>query len=490
MGFDNDYRRYYPYVAAAGEALWQFGRSFTSTTEPSRTLRSNSRPNMVGSYGSSRKKLPKTVVNAGDFSYGKRMLQQEDYVIGNITQANPLYTGNGKNLLKFNSNTGEMPVWVCDLSTLCNAISMSAGTTYAYKASPWYKLNFTKGFSGGTQTWNPWKSAPTGTDLDAPFFENIGWQYTLEQSSDGNMSAASPPNINFGKNAILKWIDFRGLFYGTNNRTTDWFIDIVHIKDPALHLIPAIDMKYTDGTAPDDDVQRRRLFWSEVARKLVANPLVPQFESWRGKVKTVYREKIHIDEKETTYNSLHSREKRIFLKLNKLLNYQWRNLQKYQNNTTLTGSIVDPSVIDLNYSIDPLAAPDQRLYLIIRATSNLDYYNNASNKTGGNVADGTLPDGKTGFWSKSGTAVGVNFERQDGVATSGNSTDAAKVAGQAGPYELTSIDNQFGSKITRHIAYMGPSGNKLAQDNTLAVGADVPTFDFVLRAKWVYSPQL
>lgn len=439
-------------------------------------------------YGSSRVKLPKTVVSSGAFSYGKRIVQQEDYIIGNITKAHPLWQGEGFNQLKFDSSTGEMPVWVCDLTTFANQISVLNGSTYAYKAYPFWKLNFTKGFSGGFQTWYPYTGTMTGNQRDAPFFENCGFQYTTEKTTDAKLYA-SPPSVNMGKNAILKWVDFRGLFYGVNNRQTDWYIDVLHVKDPALHIIPEIDMQYTDGTvAIDDDVQKRRLFWSEVARKLVANPLTPQFESWRGKVKTIYREKISIAEKETTYNSLHSREKRIFLKLNKLLNYQWRNLQKVQANANLNVSVMDPTVVDYNATVEPLAAPDQRVYLVIRATSNLDY---AGTLSGGVKAD-TIYDTNQGttslFFAKDGVQSALDFAKQDGQNLAGlGLPDCA-----FGSYSYATVDGTgIAQKQIKNIAAIKnlPNAPAAVVQTGSAVGADVPSFDFVLRAKWVYSAQ-
>lgn len=423
----------------------------------------------MGSFGNTRQRLRPKYRKLGRDKAWKHRAMNEDPIIYRMVKANELDIGHGFNTLKFSHKTpGELPLWLCDLTTFYHTVrdvsTASPGT--AFDPKPWWKLNLTK-----TAAHVP------GSTHDSVSFESIDYSYNVEwakQPADG----AVPANY---KNQILKWIDFRGMFYGCNNRDVDWDIRVVRITNPALHVVPEMDLSGAPPTTQQakDSLAERRLFWSEMVRKFTANPILPGAKvDFKRAVKTVWKQTIHIPAKENTVTALNSKHMKVFLRLNRLLNYGWRHTNTTIDDATAYGFMNDPTQLDAtDRSADAYVKPEGRLYLLIRATCPVD----------SSDADRTYAEGYTMF-NKADAAVGLTntYDASGGALGSGTLTNTGAGVPTMLPALVASIDhNTTGTFAGSNIFAFkkGPVGTVITTGE--AIGMDNPTFDFVLRAKLI-----
>lgn len=424
----------------------------------------------MGAFGNTRVKLRPRYKKLGRDKEWKHRSMNEDPTIYRMIKANQLDDGHGYNVLKFSHVTpGELPLWVCDLTTFHHVVkevgSEPEGNSFTPK--PWWKLNLTKSVAH-----------TPGTTDDSVSFESINYTYDVEyakQPVDGTI-----PTVY--KNQILKWIDFRGMFYGTNNRDVDWDIRVVRIGNPNLHVVPEMDLSGSPPTTQEakDALAERRLFWAEMCREFTANPIVPGAKvDFRKSMKTVWKTRLHIPAKENTVAALNSKQMKVFLRLNRLLNYDWRHTSTSLTNEQAYDFMNTPNTVDTtDRSSEAYVKPGARLYLLIRATCPVDSA----------TADRTYADGFTMINTNNDTVGLTNTYAADGTIaqTAGYTTNdgvPTTVPALAGELAHGNTGTFIGSNI---FAFKkGPVGAVITTGE--AIGVDNPTFDFVLRAKLIQA---
>lgn len=433
--------------------------SIRASTKEELKLRARQQ-NMVNvTFGATRRRLRPTTINAGSRSVAKRVRSMCESTIYNMTQANELDVGNGKNFMKFVKATGELPVWLCDLTTFNNVVKYSTHPTgSAYTAKPWWKLVLSQ---SGTSQFDP-----VAAQYNAPHFENLNYTYSLEDSPGGEAPS-------FRRNGRLEWIDFRGLFYGVNKRDTDWEISLIQFKDDNLVPVP------TDPVATLDAEDSRLFFWMNLARQMTANPIVPQIGRNKRPFRYLFKERIHIPAKSDDVASLNSVQKKVFARLNKQLNYGWRKTNNVPTGTDgKVASMDDPGTYPGQVAtVDPLLHPRSRVYLMLRATCPIAAEEGAD----------TLYEKVQAFYQKDDVRMALS--------ESGAGITITEAAGQAAhslqmlPVTYASADNAGSgagnSAYAGNFAYI-KTIDGAAVTNGTQLGQDNPSFDFVLRAKITY----
>lgn len=370
-------------------------------------------PNMVtyGHSGGDWSTAPRGKVFSGRDTLKKRIAKDEEYYVTRMIKANDFDTGYGYNKLEYNNTSGRLPIWLCDLTDFDNATRIrthkSTGTTHAWlvshAAKPWYVLNFRQ--TSGTITPDvSYNSAAFAEEAPAMFFDQLDYRYLLEtttvRTTDTNYydpttatgtistdatvesSTYTTQDRYADKTPILKWVDFRGLFYGVKSREVKWNIDVVQFAEDYLDPVP-MDMMGTypstvDGRTIDRRMQERAQFWYQMAKTKTSHPLLPKYlgdVSLEKGVRYLARYSFKVRESLTDADQINKVEKKINLRLNKILNRSWKRDLSAVNSVRVDDIYGEGKGLD-----DPTSAnarthrsttrihPRSRVYLMISAT--------------------------------------------------------------------------------------------------------------------------
>lgn len=363
----------------------------------------------------------KAVVTLSKDTIRKRVEKDEKFYITRMIKMNEFDSGIGYNKLEFNHTTGRLPLWLCDLTdfdnfTRTSEIVTNGGTktttnfAISHGAAPWYVLNFRHTDDGHDAV-----SVPSTGDINnvfheerkALFFERLNYRYELDTSTIGTTGSGAPYNPTAipypstitaeagdgstnstttnawvplsGESPMLKWIDFRGLFYGVKSREVKWNVSIVQFAKDYLDPVPADKFDFSVfGSYGGDKVRDRFQFWYKTAKKLTAHPMLPsslgEYKSEPG-IRYLAKYTFKVAESLNDADQINKVEKRINLRLNKILRKKW----KYDS--TVPNSVHPDLIYGDGKGLDnPMAHnafsrlessrihPRSRVYLMISAT--------------------------------------------------------------------------------------------------------------------------
>lgn len=529
---------------------------------------------VYGKSGSDWTGSRRSVVTVSKDTLAKRVAKEETFYIQRMIKMNEFDAPVGYNKLEFNHDTGRLPVWLCDLTDFDNiTTNMQAGggvsNTYTinHGCAPWYVLNFKQ-----TDVSHNVAALPGAVDADAClheerkalFFDQLNYRYETELStigtSDGSGNVFLPSAIPYpptivqnggvsttqfdgliaGKSPMLKWIDFRGMFYGVKSREVEWTISVVQFAKDYLDPVPNEKLNYNTASLGDDKVRERFQFWYKTAKKLTAHPLLPKtmgdYNGEKG-VRYLAKYKFKVRESLTDADQINKVEKRINLRLNKILRKKWQYDHSSHNAYSVGDVYGDGKGLDDPMSKNAISIrecsrihPRSRVYLMISATcpkSNLENADKVTNVVSGAVVDPTKVRNVTyevpfkytdaGFnnseWIGGTNDVSATIEpvtiKLPGTGLGGMSSitnyvqqiDEADLVANTGKnalrVETSTGDTYTDTRGRLHIGanvLRGPDGSdtsatiaQLARFTEVVddPGRDNPTFDFILRMKYV-----
>lgn len=362
-----------------------------------------------GHSGGDWAKARKSILSIGKNTLSKRVEKEESFYVTRMLKTNEFDANVGYNKLEFNNTSGRLPVWLCDLTdfdNVCRVNSTAGGVGSAlvnHAARPWYVLNFkqTTGVPTVASTLGMYSFAEESPAL---YFDQLDYRYELEtsnvNSSDlanydptsvvasitddtgGDSGSTSTADKFSNKTPVLRWVDFRGLFYGVKSREVKWNIDVVQFAEDYLDPVPMDVMMNvsgaTDQRLTDRRQQERLQFWYQFAKQKTAHPLLPRnmgdFSYEKG-VRYLARYSFKIRESLTDADQINKVEKKINLRLNKILNRNWRrDMSSYMalRQADIYGDgkgLDDPAAFNAkSYRATSRIHPRSRVYLMISAT--------------------------------------------------------------------------------------------------------------------------
>lgn len=395
----------------------------------------------------------KSVVTMSKDTLRKRIAKEEDFYITRMVKMNEFDSGVGHNKLEFNQTTGRLPVWLCDLTDYDNVSAMSgvySGTSdyerdyvVSHVARPWYVLNFKQ----GAVTHDITPTNVSEIDLDAYkdlheerlalYFDKLDYRYEMEMStvpsavnidpatgavtvgtrfdptkietstnktlvqkiSNQQFGTANTHGSNSGKLPMLKWVDFRGMFYGVKSREVEWTLSVVQFAKDYLDPIPNDYLQAGGAAGGEAKVRDRFQFWYQTAKKLTAHPMLPRMADYDGEkgLRYLAKYKFKIREALNDADQINKVEKRINLRLNKILRKRWKFDASKQNAYNVSDVYTSNKGLDnpmdknaVNYLESSRIHPRSRVYLMISATCPKSDLENADKVT--NVYNGAVLD--------------------------------------------------------------------------------------------------
>lgn len=223
------------------------------------------------------------------------------------------------------------PCHVYDITCVSNA----SGTTTS-AATVAYKLGFTSDTASSAATWTPMTSS-----------------VPLQQWSVMTAPNNNPERMEGGQ-SFLDWVSIKLLFYAATTIPNKITIDLVKFTRDAF--VPSPDDFTT--TSPEHTA-----FWQAMIHRQIWNPIHPVNQNHKKYFKVLKSITIEMDPKETDeMSSTRYKEVTLFCKLNKRLNYRWK-----EDAIPLVG----PSTVGVatNVTNQNRVHPRARIFLMIRSYS-------------------------------------------------------------------------------------------------------------------------
>lgn len=211
-----------------------------------------------------------------------------------------------------------------------------------------------------------------GTEVVAPVFhvlrrsnetataDTVWWADSARRLAFWNSPESGSVVDKYPHNkAVVRWVGAKMMFYAPLNQPTKIQVDLVQFKDQ--RLVPQTVVQPATGTTTvtvaDPFVTG---FWDYMTSQYAWNPVQSQDTTYRKYVKFLKRATIYLDPKDTTDpSSSRYKELNFFMRLNKLIKYDWNRTDRIVFNAQ------DQQVNDGN--VAAIAHPRARTYLMIRA---------------------------------------------------------------------------------------------------------------------------
>lgn len=184
------------------------------------------------------------------------------------------------------------------------------------------------------------------------------WTPLNNQTGLQQWSVQTAPNGNSdrmeGGQSYLDWLNVKLLFYAATTIPNKITIELVQFTRDAF--VPNPD----DVTATSVE---HTAFWQAMIHRQIWNPIFPVSGTYRKYVKVLKSITVEMDPKETDeMSSTRYKEVNLFCKLNRRLNYRWKD-------TAIP--LVGPTTIDtpVNFTNQNRVHPRGRIFLMIRSTS-------------------------------------------------------------------------------------------------------------------------
>lgn len=304
----------------------------------------------------------------------ERLSISEDVYVTRMTHANEAEVGVGAVQLKYddtisdlgNPTAGDLPCHILDVTDMAHKYQDQSGIDIPWYCRPCYVLNFFKSTSSdGTR---------------GPFFRRHDWVYEFESYSGQNrfqgVNTGQDVVTSAGQKAILDWADIRLRMYGVQSRNVKYTIQLVrladHLSPNPSNPLPAWSTAMADQIGNGDMIDRFNT-WFNYIKPEVSNDILPRMGGKDRGFKVIKTWRYNIKQKSADNAQVNKIDKKIFLKIGKVLNHQWRKNSQYASiNTTnlyTAGFLDDPSTGNVyKAASDPHVSPGNRLYLIIKAT--------------------------------------------------------------------------------------------------------------------------
>lgn len=292
------------------------------------------------------------------FNFGKKVSALKQLaVLDKKTIQYELWEAHGVN--NFNATTGYQFLW---------NLTDNTGSLRSY--FPLHITDLTAGGPTSPTTWYMYTNAAAPSQIEfgqiqhqRPDNNSLTPYYFVVKGPSGTTTA--PPNTQKLGRTLLDYVSIDLLLRGIRSRPTCFTIQIVQLKDEALH---------PDVTANDE----RSGFWEKQIRPLINNPILKRVDGYdrTNKLKVLKTWKFHFDPDESNNLDTVPTQRRVnlFYRCNKYCNWMERGASPTSadamKNTDDTNIITAGAtgLIDAQTNAGRIDYND-RLYLIIKASA-------------------------------------------------------------------------------------------------------------------------
>lgn len=290
----------------------------------------------------------------------KSMVENEIYRCQAVSE----YESNGGAVVMLNSKgsgpsseimyPGFAPIYMWDVTQIPNGSDTSTLNMYSARI----RQNI-----DGIQFRNEYVAGSPHVAAGTPGDQTVAYLKPETVSSISNI------NHNPKKKSLLKWLDFRAMFYGVTKRATRWSIDLVRFRFD--------DAAPNSGGTSDFIVDKKVTgIYRELLHKYMSNPIIPATGHSKENFQVLYSKHFTIDETTSIQESVNRQQFKLFYHMNKIVDYGWKDT--VSNNAAdgispTGGAELTMENLDIPHSYardnnpQQQTRPTSRIFLIVRA---------------------------------------------------------------------------------------------------------------------------